>query len=301
MRPLRGRPRATVEEVRPLEWRSPRPRPPEGARSIVVVVLDSLRHDATLEARTPTLDALGVVERRHSYASWTAPSHYNLLTGLLPHRSPSKVYASDLYRDDYRRFADRLALPSMDFEALLPGLWLPTYLHDNVGYSTHALVSMPVLNPSTGVNRGFDSFELMASHHDLPGMVDRVRVEADAPSFWLLNVGETHYPYTFEGDDPSRWPRISGVHGVVKRLDEEAPTIDWFTPAEMEQLRARQIAALEFCDQQLARLFDRLPDGCWVIVTADHGELFGEDDYFGHGPIDHPKVTEVPFVEGGVP
>jgi hypothetical protein len=36
-------------------------------------------------------------------------------------------------------------------------------------------------------------------------------------------------------------------------------------------------------------------------VTADHGELFGEDGYFGHGPIQHPKVLEVPFVEGLAP
>jgi len=291
-----------VNEVRPLETRPPRPRPPAGARSLVVVVLDSLRHDVALEATTPTLDALGVVERRFSYATWTAPSHYNLLTGLLPHLSPSRVYASDLYREDYRRYGARLAVPSIDFEALLPGLWLPSYLHDAVGYSTHALVSMPVLNPATGVNRGFDSYELMDSHHDLPGMIDRLRVDHASPSFWMLNVGETHYPYTFAGDDASRWPRISGVHGVVKRLeDPEVPTIDWFTPAEMDELRARQVAALEFCDGQLALLFDRLPADCWVIVTADHGELFGEDDYFGHGPINHPKVNEVPFVEGLVP
>lgn len=267
-----------------------------------MVVLDSLRHDATLDAHTPVLDQLGPMERRHSYASWTGPSHYNLLTGLLPHASPSRVYASDLYREDYRRYGERLGVEKMDFEALLPDLWLPSYLRDEVGFSTHALVSMPVLNPATGVNRGFDTFELMASHHDLPTMVDRVAVESGAPAFWLLNVGETHYPYTFEGDDASRWPRISGVHGVVKRLDEpSAPEIDWFTPSEMSELRGRQVAALEFCDRQLGRLFERLPTDCWVVVTADHGELFGENDYFGHGPIDHPKVTEVPFVEGLVP
>ena len=38
-----------------------------------------------------------------------------------------------------------------------------------------------------------------------------------------------------------------------------------------------------------------------VIVTSDHGELFGEDRFFGHGPVCHEKVLEVPFVEGMVP
>jgi len=36
-------------------------------------------------------------------------------------------------------------------------------------------------------------------------------------------------------------------------------------------------------------------------VTSDHGELFGEDRFFGHGPVCHEKVLEVPFVEGVVP
>ncbi|HHZ87572.1 MAG TPA: metalloenzyme, partial [Chromatiaceae bacterium] len=31
------------------------------------------------------------------------------------------------------------------------------------------------------------------------------------------------------------------------------------------------------------------------------GELFGEGNYFGHGPIMHEKVFEVPFVEGKRP
>ena len=38
-----------------------------------------------------------------------------------------------------------------------------------------------------------------------------------------------------------------------------------------------------------------------MIVTADHGELFGEEGYFGHGPIQHDKVFEVPYLEGMVP
>ena len=38
----------------------------------------------------------------------------------------------------------------------------------------------------------------------------------------------------------------------------------------------------------------------WITVTADHGELFGEGGYFGHGPFAHPKLLEVPFLEGRV-
>ena len=46
------------------------------------------------------------------------------------------------------------------------------------------------------------------------------------------------------------------------------------------------------------KLFDAVPANTYITVTADHGELFGEDGYFGHGPIHHDKVYEVPLVEG---
>ena len=56
--------------------------------------------------------------------------------------------------------------------------------------------------------------------------------------------------------------------------------------------------ALTGLNKVFEQLFDLLPRNTWVIVTSDHGELFGEDGYFGHGPIAHDKVFEVPFVEG---
>jgi arylsulfatase A-like enzyme len=58
---------------------------------------------------------------------------------------------------------------------------------------------------------------------------------------------------------------------------------------------------VRYLDGVFARLFDLLPDDTWVTVTSDHGELFGEERFFGHGPVMHEKVLEVPFVEGPVP
>jgi len=58
---------------------------------------------------------------------------------------------------------------------------------------------------------------------------------------------------------------------------------------------------LRYLDGVVERLFNLVPANTWIVVTSDHGELFGEDGYFGHGPIAHEKVLEVPFVEGLVP
>ena len=277
-----------------------------GRRNLVVVTLDSLRHDSWLAAEPRVLADLGPVERRWSYASWTAPSHYNLLMGLLPHASPSHVYASEYYKQDFSRYTERLGVPDMEFRKLLPSIFLPTYLKHELGYRSHAMVSMPVLNRHTVINRDFDSYELMPKHNDMAAMLDRMTFDGDRPSFYLLNVGETHYPYALPDEDPSTWPRISGVHGVFKTLDDQpgpAPEAEqaFFDDNRLAELRERQIRAVTYLDGVFARLFKLVPRNTWIIVTSDHGELFGEEGYFGHGPIAHDKVLEVPFVEGVVP
>ncbi len=300
-RPAPSRPTAPPPAARPDP--APVAVAPEGARHLIVVVLDSLRYDAWLAASTPNLDRLGPVERRWSYASWTAPSHYNLLTGLLPHGSPPHVYASDHYKADYLRYNERLGISGIEFKRLLPALYLPTLLQ-SLGYRTSARVSMPVLNPHTGINRDFDSYELMPRHNDMAAMLGTMSFDAQ-PSFWLLNVGETHYPYALPDEDPAQWPRVSGVHGVVKELAAgaatEPPEPAAFDQRELDQLRERQVRALEYVDGVMDRLYKAVPRNTWLVVTSDHGELFGEDGYFGHGPIAHEKVFEVPFVEGLVP
>jgi hypothetical protein len=282
-------------------------RPPSGPkpRNLVVVVLDSLRYDSWVAAPPASLAELGEVERRWSYASWTAPSHYNLLMGLMPHESPSHVYASEYYKRDFRRYTERLGVGEIDFSKLLPSIFLPTYLKHTLGYRTHARVSMPVLNRFTPINRDFDSYELMPTHNDMAAIVEQLSFDEERPSFWLLNVGETHYPYARPGQDSSDLPHISGVHGVFKKLGSHHAADDvaqaepeFFDEARLKSLHERQVAALEYLDGVFTTLLERLPGDTWLIVTSDHGELFGEDGYFGHGPIAHEKVLEVPFVEG---
>jgi arylsulfatase A-like enzyme len=44
-----------------------------------------------------------------------------------------------------------------------------------------------------------------------------------------------------------------------------------------------------------------VPDDTYLVITSDHGDLFGEGGMFGHGAVVHEKVLEVPFAEGLVP
>ncbi|HJP01933.1 MAG TPA: sulfatase-like hydrolase/transferase [Planctomycetota bacterium] len=283
---------------------------PQADNNFIIVILDSLRYDSYMAAAPKVINKLGKVEKRYSYAAWTAPSHYNLLTGLLPHTSPENVYASEYYKEDFLNYNKRLGAKGIEFAKMVPGLWLPGLLRNTLGYRTHARVSLPVLNPKTGINRDFDTFQLMDSHNDMRAMLSTMKFGSDRPSFYMLNVGETHYPYAKPDEDSSMWPRISGVNGVFKKLDgqtdeegnlikdEEAPK--FFDQGKLDELRERQIDTVRFLDGVFEELFDMVPENTHIIVTADHGELFGEAGYFGHGPIMHEKCFEVPYLEGKV-
>jgi Sulfatase len=288
---------------------APRPEP-KAKNNFVIVILDSCRFDSFVAADPKTIQKLGKLERRFSYASWTAPSHYNLLTGLLPHTTPPNVYASDYYKEDFFNYNRRLGAKGIEFGKMVPGLWLPGFLRNTLGYATHARVSLPVLNPKTGVNRDFDSFQLMDKHNDMRAMLPTIPWSTERPSFVLLNVGETHYPYAKPDEDSSMWPRISGVNGVFKKLEgqidsegnlsKDSEAGQFFDQTRLDELRERQVEAVRYIDGVVAELFDSVPKDTYVIVTSDHGELFGEGGYFGHGPIMHDKCFEVPYLEGQV-
>jgi hypothetical protein len=280
------------------------PNPPVGARNLVMVVLDSLRYDSLVEASPKNLLMLGEVEKRYSYATWTAPGHYNLLMGLVPHpeQIPAGMSAPDYLRSESMRLSDMLQIDSGEIQKRHPpALFLPTFLR-TLGYHTRAIVSMPVLNGHAITNRDFESYDRMKRINDISTMIEQLQFDPERPTFYLLNTGETHYPYAIPGDDPTRWPRISGVHGVVRNLTGAADGKPRsLTDAEISELRQRQVRAAAYVDGQLSRLYERLPPDTYLIITADHGDLFGEEGQFGHGPYIHQKVLEVPLVEGIVP
>ena len=273
--------------------------------NFIIVILDSCRFDSFERADPKIMRRLGQVEQRWSYASWTAPSHYNLLMGLMPHSSPRGVYASDYYKRDFLKYNERFGSADFEFKSLVPKMYLPAFLKERLGYATHAKVSLPVLNPKTILNTSFDTFKLMEKHNDMRAMVKEMTFSEEKPSFYLLNVGETHYPYALPDEPPEAWPKISGVHGVFKHLDEEivgGKLVErqeaFFDNEKLRVLRDRQIEAVRHVDRVVEEMFDVVPPNTYITITADHGELFGEEGYFGHGPIQHEKVYEVPFVEG---
>ena len=130
------------------ENRAPPARPPfDDLGNFIIVVLDSCRYTPSWSG-PPVVTRLGSPEARYSYASWTAPSHYNLLMGLMPHTSPAGVFAKRVLQKDFIRFNQRLGASGIEFKSLVPGLYLPDFLRDTLGYR----------NPRHGVTAGLNSF-----------------------------------------------------------------------------------------------------------------------------------------------
>jgi len=276
--------------------------------NFLFIVFDSCRYDSFMRARTPNISRLGEVERRYAYASWTVPSHAVYLMGVSPHANPRGVFASEVYKKDFGNWSRRLGIPDISLRGFVPQLSLPYFLKQQ-GYETNALVSLPVLNQTTVLNQHFDRYALMESHNDFSAMIDALKFYPEKPSFYLLNIGETHYPYTIPGEKAEDLPVIHGVHGVFKHMEDkedelktrsgmEVSAEEFFHMDRMRALHDKQVRNVEYLDSLFEKLYEAVPPNTHILVTSDHGELFGEDGFFGHGPIVHEKVFEVFFVEG---
>jgi membrane-anchored protein YejM (alkaline phosphatase superfamily) len=139
----------------------------------------------------------------------------------------------------------------------------------------------------------------MDNHNDFAGMVRAAEFSCDQPIFYFFNLGETHYPYMLLD-----MPKICGVHGAFKQQaqsterEDDLEAREFFDQTQMRMLRAQQVRCVEYIDGLIAKLIEKATDNTYFIITADHGELFGEGGQFGHGPITHPKCFEVPYIEG---
>jgi arylsulfatase A-like enzyme len=271
-------------------------------KSVVWVVLDSCRYDSFVEAPTPNLDRwaerVGArTERRFSYASWTLPSHHAFLLGLTPHPNDPAQPAAEVYENEFREWRKRLGAARLDFSDALPSLTL-TRLLNKLGYQTIGRASLPVLNEWTSFAQAFDDYRLMDRHDRLDAMVEEIALEPGKPRFHLLNAGETHYPYLLENA-----PQISGLHGIARRLadgEDAGARHPSLSERDLERFRAQQPRCVSHADRILGDLIEHCRAPAHLIVTSDHGELFGEDGFFGHGPVMHPKAFEVPLLEGPI-
>ena len=291
---------------------------PDGAQTkvnVVLVTLDTLRADhlgcyGYRPAHTPVLDAFAssgqVFENATTVSSNTLPSHAAILCGRHPRR---------------------IGVPRNGFE-VPPGQRSLAVLFKENGYRTAAIVSCSVLDATSGLRRGFDTYddsfdieEMDQSQRRAPETVRRALAwldkNAQAPFFLWVHLFDPHYPYTppppydrlyfpeYSGKADGSIPFIFGIqgrHGFVK-----TPT----RPEDYRRLTALYDGEIAFMDASLAPFFAYLDRAevrkrTAVVVVADHGESLTEHDYFfDHGldvyqPSMHvPLMTRIPKQKPG--
>ena len=269
---------------------------------MVLVSVDTLRADhlscyGHVRPTSPFIDGLAQRGVRftgaRSPSPWTLPAHVTLLSGLLsPHH---------LVVDDDARIGAAVPLLA---ESMAAG-----------GFHTGGFVSTLFVSRKYGFERGFehfDDFRIRTPEQNLAGDVDAAqvvdaalgwwaRLPAGQPVFAFLHVYDVHYEY----DPPApydtlfdRAPRDSDPRftNYFKHL-RSPPAAE-----QLEHQRAQYDEAIRYVDDQLARLAASLDAAgravSWVI-TADHGEEFGERGSWGHAHTLYPEQLHVPLVMSG--
>jgi choline-sulfatase len=239
--------------------------------SVLLVTIDTLRADrlgayGDARARTPAMDRLaraGVVfEAAYAPAPITLPSHTTLMTGLIPPRHGVRGNGSFALGPGPRTLAEALKAR---------------------GLRTAAFVGAFPLARRFGLARGFDHYDdalerAAGLHFEFPERRgDRVVAAARAwlshqpgPVFVWVHLYDPHAPY----DPPVAFRETDPYRGEIAFADSAV------------------------ADLLLA--WDARTGPSLVVLTADHGEAFGEHGEESHSLFVYDTTLHVPLILRGV-
>jgi arylsulfatase A-like enzyme len=131
--------------------------------------------------------------------------------------------------------------------------------------------------------------------------------DADEPFFCWTHYMDVHHPCF-----PPR--KYRAAHNVVEI--KQSDVAEWYSalvsdPSELtdeniDALQRLYRAAIEYTDDQIDRLFEQLAaddrlDDTLVIVTSDHGELFGDHGQYGKPERMYDELLHVPLIVANGP
>ena len=272
--------------------------------TLVLVTLDTTRADHLstygYERRTdPFLAELArasrVFEIAVPSATWTLPSHVSMFTGLDPAEHGC-----------WRKTED---VGEGGFPALSPETQLFTARLREAGYHQLAAVGGQFTSHHYGLLRDFDEWLDPGERWDLPGSELNTwifgaleRRPRDRPLFLFVNYFDAHSPYGAPEGRAYPFPADGRVLPVIPPIEARAPDAPPPPPEVVRDALDQYDRELLVQDEALAALFARLErEGllrdALIIITADHGEMFGEQPgVFGHGCLPYEPVARVPLV-----
>lgn len=295
--------------------------------NVLIIVLDTVRAQSLSaygysRPTTPQLEKLaknGVLfEQAISPAPWTLVSHGTMFTGHFPHELSADwekpldatypTLAED-FRDhgyatagfvanmiycSYEMGLNRGFVHYEDYPVSLRELALSSSLVSNV-------VNSQVVRQLAGNYDVFDRKYAAQVNHDFLRWLSHNKQK---PFFVFLNYFDPHEPYMplqpFDARFGQKTPRRNYL---VKRWAHEGARLDKesMSPAEIQAELDAYEGSINYLDQQLGLLFDELKqqkilENTLVIITADHGEQFGEHGIFTHGNSLYLQTLRVPLL-----
>jgi arylsulfatase len=272
-----------------------------GRPTIVLVSLDTTRADHLscygYEIETsPRLDELAaqslVFERAISTSSWTLPAHASMFTGKFtsghgarydPNGPLNLSHGIGGQVDAYR--VRGLATN----ETTLAGV-LAEY-----GYATGAVVAGPWMKSAFTLDKGFDHYDDARIDSVTGRLAEDVTDSAlawldeigERPAFAFLNYYDAHSPYG--APEPYTFKYLQDATREGFDFEDRSRWIELYD------------AEIAYADHHLGRFLDGLRerglyDDALIVVTADHGEHFGEQGEWGHGRFLFRQGIHVPFV-----
>lgn len=259
---------------------------------VIVITVDTLRPDRIgayghAGARTPHLDALAARGVRFDDAFTplprTTPALASMLTGLAPHRHGSREVGEAMTAG--RSIA-------RDFAA--------------AGYRTIGISGTPVAGPDQGLDGGFDAFEV---HFEMtaPDMAARALAmvgDTPRPVFLWVHAVDPHFPYLAPGA-PYGPCAVLGRKAAADQLARVDLFIDHegVSTAALADCWVQYDHEVATADAGIGVLLDGLAargGTPWVVMSADHGEHFGEAGiFYEHGPSVHEAALRIPLLIAG--
>jgi len=306
--------------------------------NVVWVTLDSVRADHTTMAgyerdTTPNLariaDADAGLAFRHCISSGTGTpySSASILTGTYPSRHGLKATNEYLPRslstlpELFGAAGYRTACLSRN-SYVSPGTGLDrgfdrfswvsgSTILDAVPYRTLLKYAANLWRHSAGLARDTAKYATPYVMNDVAKRWFR-DLNDEEPFFCYLHYNEPHRPYypplpwmdTYT-DDIEMSPDAAAEFAmdVHRNLDRYIAEGLSFTDDEWAALRAMYDAEIRYTDEMVGRLFDHVQSltlgPTVVIITADHGELFGEHGLLSHKVVLDDALTHVPLVTHG--
>lgn len=184
------------------------------------------------------------------------------------------------------------------------------------GYNTAAFTSVVFLSAdNSGLSQGFDVYNCVTdwlrrdrqAHETTDAFLTWLVVGASEPYFVWLHYFDAHTPYRPPKDIAKKYYPGNPVNPELPPLKETLPgalrrNYSWLGPVtDPEYPYLMHLGEIERIDGQVGRIWSSIKGAAgWenmvAMLTADHGESFGEKNvYFAHHGM-HDANLHVPFV-----